>query len=87
MLDSGEFYRNLLTLLPILGYAETHYRFTGLPSLIYRRQPEIIFDLPRRLQPGADLPVVLLIKDADRFPVSVHTITANLKQGKEKRVF
>jgi len=56
--------------LPIISlYAETHFRFFRLfPSLLYKKIPEVIFDLPRRLAPGKDLPVVLLLNDIDRFP-------------------
>jgi hypothetical protein len=59
--------------LPLaIGYAETHFRFFRLfPSLLYRSFPEVIFDMPRRLAPGRDLPVVLILNDVDRFPVTV----------------
>jgi hypothetical protein len=58
-------------LSPITLYAETHFRFGGwTPSALFRREPEIVFDLPRRLGPGEDLPVALLINDAHRYPVN-----------------
>ncbi len=67
---------NLTDLLPLLAcYAETHYRFKYFPlSLYYRRAPEVIFDAPFRLEPGIPLPVVLIIKDADRFPVNLEKV-------------
>ena len=80
MLLPGDKLSLLLSILPILAYAETHYRFTGFPSRYFKREPEIIFDLPRRLEPGADLPVILLIKDADRYPISVESIEATIRQ-------
>ncbi len=57
--------------LPFLAlYAETHFRFFRFfPSYLYARRPEIIFDAPRRLDPGQDLPVVLIVNDWGRFPV------------------
>jgi len=63
----------LKTSLPLLGlYAETHYRFPLFPfSRYYRREPEIIFDAPHRLEPGMALPVTLMIKDANRFPIEL----------------
>jgi hypothetical protein len=63
-------------LLPLTAlYAETHYRFPLFPfSLYYRRQPEIIFDAPHRIQPGAPLPVTLIVKDADKFPIELEGI-------------
>ncbi len=63
-------------LIPLIGlYAETHYRFRLFPfSLYYRRQPEIIFDAPHRLEPGIPLPVTLIIKDAHRFPITLNKV-------------
>ncbi len=56
--------------LPFLAlYAETHFRFFRLfPSFLFMRQPEVIFDAPRRLAPGRDLPVILIANDLHRFP-------------------
>jgi len=56
-------------------YAETHYRFRALPvSRYYRHMPEIIADLPRRLEPGHDLPILIIVKDAHRFPIKLHEV-------------
>jgi histidinol phosphatase-like PHP family hydrolase len=59
--------------LPFLAlYAETHFRFFRyFPSYLFARRPEIIFDAPRRLDPGQDLPVVLIVNDCRRFPVEL----------------
>jgi hypothetical protein len=58
--------------LPLFLYAETHFRLFGFfPSLLFRRWPEVIFDAPRRLDPGQDLPVLLLINDIHKFPVEI----------------
>ena len=59
-----------LTLLPLLAlYAETHFRFFRFfPNFLFQRQPEVLFDMPKRLEPGADLPVVLIANDVNRFP-------------------
>ncbi len=49
-------------------YAETHYRFPGFKfSRYYRKRPEIVVDLPRRVEQGT-VPVTIIIKDADKFP-------------------
>ncbi len=60
-------------IFPLLAlYPEIHYRFPFFPfSRYYRRQPEIIADAPRRLDPGQPLPLLLLIKDAHRFPLKL----------------
>lgn len=52
-------------------YAEIHYHFKIAPSRLYRRQPEIIADAPRRLDPQRPLPILLLIKDAHLFPIEL----------------
>jgi hypothetical protein len=56
--------------LPLVGlYAETHFRFFRFfPSILYARWPEVIFDVPKRLAPGRDLPVLLIANDLSRFP-------------------
>jgi len=59
-------------------YAETHYRFRFAPSRFYRRRPEIIADAPHRLEPGQALPVLLLIKDAHRFPVALQQVRVEI---------
>lgn len=62
--------------LPLVAlYPEIHYRFRFLPfSRYFRRQPEIIADAPWRLEPGQALPLLLLIKDAHRFPIALESV-------------
>lgn len=71
-----DIFPSILSILPwIFLYPETHYRFRFFPfSLYYRRRPEILFDVPERLEPGYPLPVLLMIRDAHRFPVSIHRL-------------
>jgi predicted metal-dependent phosphoesterase TrpH len=63
-------------LFPIAMYAETHFRFFGwTPSALFRREPEIVFDLPRRLARGAGgLPLTLLINDRHLYPITVESV-------------
>lgn len=56
---------------PFFMYAETHYRFKYFFSLLKKNEPEIIADAPHRLEPDSPLPVMLLVKDADRYPVTL----------------
>ena len=74
---------DFLPLVPLIGlYAETHYRFRFFPfSLYYRREPEIIFDAPFRIEPGSALPVTLLIKDAYQFPIELEEVTILVSTG------
>ncbi|MHB9030837.1 MAG: CehA/McbA family metallohydrolase, partial [Candidatus Latescibacterota bacterium] len=62
----------------ILSYAETHYRPRLIPSLLFRKEPEILFDTPARVEAGRPIPLFLLVKDADRFPVKLDEVTVQM---------
>jgi len=68
--------------LPPLGplYAETHYRFRLFPSWLKKNEPEVIADAPHRIEPGKDLPVFLLVKDADRYPAKISNLSITVTQ-------
>ncbi len=56
------------TFFPYFLYAETHFRFFSFfPSILFKREPEVIFDVPYRIDPDVDLPVLLIINDLRRF--------------------
>lgn len=65
-------------------YAETHYRFPfSRFSRYFKREPEIIVDLPRRCE-GGRLPVTVLVKDADKYPVEfVEPVKVEFKNSAE----
>ena len=65
--------------LLFLLYAEVHYRLKGLWSRLYQAEPEIVADTPHRLEPGARLPVLLLVKDAQHFPIVLQNLSVNVK--------
>jgi len=72
-------------LLPYLLYAETHYRFKYFFSYLRKREPELVFDAPHRVDPGCPIPLLLLVKDADKFPCEIPRIEAGiLKEGEEQ---
>lgn len=60
-----------MLIIPPLTYAEIHFRLPGLFSRLFMPEPEILFDLPYRIEPGEDITLFLLIKDADQWPVSL----------------
>jgi hypothetical protein len=70
--------------LPFLLYAETHYRFRHLPSLLRKHEPEVIADAPFRLEPGARLPVLILVKDAHLFPCTIQQVSCEIRQGNKR---
>jgi len=72
----------------LLLYAETHFRFfCGFPSLLFRKEPEVVFDCPRRLDKGKDLPVMLLVNDIDRFPVLLESVSITVSVKNSSPLF
>ncbi len=80
-------FANTEILFPLALYAETHFRFfRWMPSLLYKRIPEILFDCPRRINPQSDLPVTLIINDTISQPVSLCDISITINQIGSKPV-
>ncbi len=67
----------------ILGYAEIHYRFRFLPSFLFKKEPEIVFDLPIRAQLGKPVPLFLFIKDANLYPVILLRIEIRIQNNQD----
>jgi len=63
---------------PVL-YAETHYRFKYFFSFLKKSEPEIVSDIPHRLDPDASLPVLLLVKDSNRYPLDKLDVRIELR--------
>ena len=70
----------ILTLLcsASLAYAEIHYKFKFIPSRYRKTAPEIIADIPLRISPGYNLPVLIFVKDADKYPVTLHCVSVHI---------
>ena len=86
LLDLCPIWPDLSWLLPgALAYAEMHYRWWPLPSRYFRKEPEILADVPRRVEPGRPLPLLLLVKDAHRYPITLERVTVELgtSQGRQ----
>jgi hypothetical protein len=76
----GEWFSRLGGLL--LLYPEIHYTFKFFPFSRYKvKEPEILTDAPYRVDPGAQLPVLLLIKDADKFPIQLRSVSIRMQAG------
>lgn len=73
----------ILSLPPALValYAEIHYKFRLGFSLLRTDFPEIIADLPWRIDPGQRIPILCLIKDADQYPIFLDQIVATARWG------
>ena len=52
-------------------YAEIHYKFRGIYSRLKHSFPEILADTPHRVEPGKKIPLLVLVKDAHRFPIEL----------------
>jgi len=63
-----------LIIFPFL-YAETHYRFKYFFSYLKKNEPEIITDIPSRITSGSSIPILVIIKDGDKYPVSIIEIS------------
>ena len=70
--------------VPIFLYAETHYRFRYFFSWLKKNEPEILADAPHRIQPHSPLPVLLLIKDAHRFPINLVNVEIHISQNGQR---
>jgi len=57
----------MLNFLPIILYPEIHYHLGLIYPLYFRRLPEIIADLPYRINIKRE--ILLIIKDAHKFPI------------------
>lgn len=69
------------SVLPILPYAETHYKFKLPWSPLFRPWPEVFLDGPSFCVPGRTPTFYLVLKDADFFPIRVLEVEI-LLQGK-----
>ncbi len=69
----------ILPAIPPFLYAETHYRFKYFFSFLKKSEPEILADIPHRLEPDAELPVLLLVKDSDRYPLQKLQVKIELR--------
>ena len=70
-----------LPALPVLGYAETHYKFRLPWSPLHRRQPELIADLPHALAPGEPCPLFLVARHADLYPVRLRGLSCDVRRA------
>jgi len=62
-------------------YAEVHFRlFPCFPSLLFKREPEILFDIPHRIKPGAQLPILLILNDIHKFNYTPLEVSVTLSQ-------
>jgi len=72
-------------MLPIACYAEIHHKRGLIPNFLWQNEPEIIADFPRRIDPSVlKIPFVLLVKDADTYPVVIKSVIIKFLFNEEK---
>lgn len=69
-------------------YAEIHYKFKLPWSLLYRKEPEIIVDAPFQTIPGENIRLFVVVREANRFPVTLETLSATFSANgfRERRI-
>lgn len=85
MILDNETFTNII---PLIGlYAETHFRFGGwTPSLLFKKEPEIVFDMPKRIDPNNSVPVFLQINDFKKYPFIFQNLVIVLSQNGKSRI-
>ncbi len=61
-------------------YAEIHYRIFRFPGRLFQRLPELIADAPFRLEPNQPLPILVLAKDANTYPITLERVWVEVRQ-------
>ena len=69
-------------LIPLFGYLEMHYRFPFFPySRYFKKEPEIYTDAPHRINPDEKLPISVIVKDADKYPIYLNSVSIKIKSS------
>jgi len=84
MIESEFLIEHFAFFLPmVIMYAELHFRFKWSNSLYFQKEPEILSDLPIRIEPGNNIPILLIIKDADIYPITLCEVKIKIFGEKE----
>ena len=76
---------DLLNIIPFaFSYTEMHHRFSFIGSRYYKKEPEIIVDIPHRIDPNHDIPILLLVKDSHEHPVKIIDVNIEISLKNEK---
>jgi len=71
---------DIFTELPfLLLYTEMHFRFRLTGSRYFKPEPEILADIPHRINLNTSIPLMLLVKDADRYPIFLENIHIRIR--------
>ncbi len=74
-------------LVPFACYAEIHHKRGMVPNFLWQHEPEIIADFPRRVDPEVKkIPFVIIVKDADKYPVVLKSVVIKFLFPQEKAI-
>ncbi|MBL7149753.1 MAG: PHP domain-containing protein [Candidatus Cloacimonetes bacterium] len=80
-LTNNPFWYPGLSFIPFFfSYAEIHYHYRFLYPRYFRKEPEIIADLPIRCirSISSKLPVLIIVKDSHLFPIELSSISVDI---------
>ena len=65
----------------LISYAEIHYHLKYLYPKYFKKEPEIITDVPIRVikNQAETIPILIIVKDADLFPVTIKSIEISIE--------
>ncbi|MCF7858114.1 MAG: CehA/McbA family metallohydrolase [Candidatus Cloacimonetes bacterium] len=65
----------------LISYAEIHYHFKFLVPKYYKKEPEIITDIPIRVIRNKDrtIPFLIIVKDAHLYNILIHSVKVTLE--------
>ena len=64
-------------------YAELHYKFRLTGSRYYINEPEILTDTPIRIEAEKSIPIFLVIKDSDKYPIILYNIIISIYKSEK----
>jgi len=86
----NSFIFTMIELLPIFLYPELHYHWGLLYPLYFRRLPEIIADVPYRIDVSrkSSIPIMLTVKDAHNYPIIIDFLDIHIiSQAENKCIY
>jgi len=71
----------------LISYAESHFHLKYLYPKYYKREPEIITDIPIRVIKNhkRTIPLLIIVKDAHLFPLTINSVNISI-EGDDKTI-
>lgn len=72
----------MMLLLPPIFYASTFYRFKYFFSWLKKRHPQVLADLPHRINKNKRLPILIIFKNSNYYPTTVLNMEVFINKNK-----